>query len=111
MPAQPAPAAPAPQPGLCEAKTERGACELAQRDHRGQCRRSRRRPRPHRSRVFAKRRPSEERMSGAAVAAAFAAGALSFATPCVLPLVPGYLAAIGIGDATTGRRAPAREVL
>ena len=50
-------------------------------------------------------------MSGASVAAAFTAGALSFVTPCVLPLVPGYLAALGIGDATTQRGAPPRDVL
>ena len=30
-------------------------------------------------------------------AAAFAAGLVSFATPCVLPLVPAYLSAIGAG--------------
>ena len=34
-------------------------------------------------------------MSPATLAAAFGAGALSFATPCVLPLVPAYLAAVG----------------
>ena len=34
-------------------------------------------------------------MSPATFAAAFGAGALSFATPCVLPLVPAYLAAVG----------------
>ena len=50
-------------------------------------------------------------MSGASVAAAFTAGALSFVTPCCLPLVPGYLAAIGIGDATSQRGAPPRQVL
>ena len=37
------------------------------------------------------------------IAVAFAAGLLSFVTPCVLPLVPGYLAAVsgtqpGVGD-------------
>jgi cytochrome c-type biogenesis protein len=44
------------------------------------------------------------------VALAFAAGVLSFATPCVLPLVPGYLAALtgsvpGTGGPGAGRRA------
>ncbi len=34
-------------------------------------------------------------MSAATLAAAFGAGVLSFATPCVLPLVPAYLAAVG----------------
>jgi len=34
-------------------------------------------------------------MSPATLAVAFGAGALSFATPCVLPLVPAYLAAVG----------------
>ena len=36
-------------------------------------------------------------MSSATLAAAFGAGVLSFATPCVLPLVPAYLAAVGGG--------------
>ena len=34
-------------------------------------------------------------MSPGTLAAAFGAGVLSFATPCVLPLVPAYLAAVG----------------
>jgi cytochrome c-type biogenesis protein len=34
-------------------------------------------------------------VSPATLAAAFGAGVLSFATPCVLPLVPAYLAAVG----------------
>lgn len=49
----------------------------------------------------------------ATVFAAFAAGLLSFVSPCVLPLVPGYLAAIGgpqIGFPQDQRRATA-EVL
>lgn len=33
---------------------------------------------------------------------AFAAGVVSFLSPCCLPLVPGYLAAIGGGDAQDG---------
>jgi cytochrome c-type biogenesis protein len=36
-------------------------------------------------------------VSSATLAAAFGAGVLSFATPCVLPLVPAYLAAVGGG--------------
>jgi cytochrome c-type biogenesis protein len=44
------------------------------------------------------------------IALAFVAGMLSFATPCVLPLVPGYLAALtgtvpGEGGPGSGRRA------
>jgi cytochrome c-type biogenesis protein len=40
-------------------------------------------------------------------AAAFAAGLVSFATPCVLPLVPAYLSAIGVraGDSRSAMRA------
>jgi cytochrome c-type biogenesis protein len=50
----------------------------------------------------------------ATVFAAFLAGMLSFVSPCVLPLVPGYLSAItgvtgGIAAASTDR--PAREIL
>ena len=52
--------------------------------------------RPHR------RRPGGPRMREAAVA--FSAGLLSFATPCVLPLVPAYLGAIG-ARSTDPRRA------
>src|SRR5918997_891032 len=41
----------------------------------------------------------------AQVALAFAAGLLSFATPCVLPLVPGYLSVVsGTAPGATGRR-------
>lgn len=36
------------------------------------------------------------------VFAAFAAGALSFLSPCVLPLVPGYLSAISAGEEKMG---------
>lgn len=36
-------------------------------------------------------------------AAAFAAGLLSFTTPCVLPLVPAYLASIGASASEPGR--------
>ena len=41
---------------------------------------------------------------------ALAAGALSFASPCVLPLVPGYLGYVG-GVDRTGERARLRVVL
>lgn len=44
--------------------------------------------------------------TNATVFAAFAAGLLSFASPCVLPLVPGYLSAIG---AVSGGYAAAGE--
>ena len=41
----------------------------------------------------------------AKIALAFAAGLLSFVTPCVLPLVPGYLAAVsGAAPGAAGRR-------
>ena len=41
----------------------------------------------------------------AQIALAFAAGLLSFATPCVLPLVPGYLSAVsGAAPGAGGRR-------
>src|SRR5918997_5230191 len=41
----------------------------------------------------------------AQIALAFAAGLLSFATPCVLPLVPGYLSAVsGAAPGQGGRR-------
>lgn len=42
---------------------------------------------------------------------ALAAGALSFASPCVLPLVPGYLGYIGGADRGTGPRPTGRLVL
>jgi cytochrome c-type biogenesis protein len=42
---------------------------------------------------------------GAEVALAFAAGLVSFATPCVLPLVPGYLSAVsGTTPGASGRQ-------
>ena len=45
------------------------------------------------------------------VALAFAAGLLSFATPCVLPLVPGYLSAVsGADPGASGRRVVAASV-
>src|SRR5215218_7972648 len=40
----------------------------------------------------------------AKLALAFAAGLLSFATPCVLPLVPGYLSAVSGREVGTGGR-------
>ena len=51
-------------------------------------------------------------MSYATLAAAFGAGALSFATPCVLPLVPAYLAAVGGAsvDDLRARRGVARTL-
>ena len=44
------------------------------------------------------------------VPVAIAAGALSFASPCVLPLVPGYLGYVG-GVDRAGDRARSRVVL
>ena len=46
-------------------------------------------------------------------AVAFSAGLVSFATPCVLPLVPAYLSAIGVraGDARSALRAGVPFVL
>lgn len=41
---------------------------------------------------------------------ALAAGALSFASPCVLPLVPGYLGYVGGMDRPTGTRRPGRRL-
>ena len=42
-----------------------------------------------------------------AVAVAFGAGVVSFASPCVLPLVPAYLAYLaGVGDTTRGGAGP-----
>lgn len=52
--------------------------------------------------------------TNATMFAAFAAGLLSFASPCVLPLVPGYLSAIGAvsgGYAAVGEPRPASRVL
>ena len=47
----------------------------------------------------------------AKLALAFAAGLLSFATPCVLPLVPGYLSAVsGTSPGASGRRVVAASV-
>src|SRR5215218_7074195 len=47
----------------------------------------------------------------AKLALAFAAGLLSFATPCVLPLVPGYLSAVsGTAPGASGRRVVAASV-
>ena len=47
----------------------------------------------------------------AQVALAFAAGLLSFATPCVLPLVPGYLSAVsGTAPGASGRRVVAASL-
>lgn len=52
--------------------------------------------------------------TNATVFAAFAAGLLSFASPCVLPLVPGYLSAIGGvsgGFAHAGEHRPVSRIL
>lgn len=47
----------------------------------------------------------------AKLALAFVAGLFSFATPCVLPLVPGYLAAVsGTAPGVTGRRVAAASI-
>lgn len=47
----------------------------------------------------------------AKVALSFTAGLLSFATPCVLPLVPGYLSAVsGTAPGATGRRVVAASI-
>jgi len=46
----------------------------------------------------------------ATIFAAFAAGLLSFVSPCVLPLVPGYLSAIG-GVVPGGEKRPASKIL
>jgi cytochrome c-type biogenesis protein len=47
----------------------------------------------------------------AKIALAFAAGLLSFATPCVLPLVPGYLSAVsGAAPGASGRRVVAASI-
>jgi cytochrome c-type biogenesis protein len=47
-----------------------------------------------------------------APALAFAAGVVSFASPCVLPLVPGYLSIVGGGRATEGEgRRPVVPIL
>ena len=47
----------------------------------------------------------------AKLALAFGAGLLSFATPCVLPLVPGYLSAVsGTAPGASGRRVAAASL-
>ncbi len=48
------------------------------------------------------------------VIAAFAVGCVSFISPCVLPLVPGYLSAVSgvsVGELQRGERSPARVLL
>ena len=48
----------------------------------------------------------------ATIFAAFAAGLLSFVSPCVLPLVPGYLSAIsGVSGGFTAEKRPASVIL
>jgi cytochrome c-type biogenesis protein len=49
--------------------------------------------------------------AGVGLLAALAAGLVSFLSPCVLPLVPGYLAAVVGVSAEELERAPARRVL
>jgi cytochrome c-type biogenesis protein len=49
--------------------------------------------------------------SGVGILAALAAGAVSFLSPCVLPLVPGYLSTVTGVAAPDLERAPARRVL
>jgi cytochrome c-type biogenesis protein len=46
-----------------------------------------------------------------ALTLAFAAGFVSFISPCCLPLVPGYLAAIGAADPVGGQRIARRRIL
>ncbi len=49
---------------------------------------------------------------GARLAVSFAAGFVSVVTPCVLPLVPGYLSAVsGVEAAKLGQRGTTRRVL
>jgi cytochrome c-type biogenesis protein len=51
-------------------------------------------------------------MSGGAIAVAFAAGFVSFLAPCVLPLVPGYLATVSSIEADRlGQPGAARRVV
>ncbi|MCU0313295.1 MAG: cytochrome c biogenesis protein CcdA, partial [Solirubrobacteraceae bacterium] len=49
--------------------------------------------------------------AGIGIAAAMFAGAISFLSPCVLPLVPGYLSAVTGLTPNDLDRAPARRVL
>ena len=51
-------------------------------------------------------------MSGGSILFAFVAGLVSIVTPCVLPLVPGYLSAVSAVEATRlGERGVARRVV
>src|SRR4051812_11327057 len=108
MPAQPAQAAPHRSRVAAKSRPTRRANDRAEHG-RGRCRR--RPPRTGAGSQRSRDRRGGGRMSGASLAAAFTAGALSFVTPRCLPLVRGYLAAIGIGDATSARGAPPRDVL
>jgi len=50
--------------------------------------------------------------AGVGVLAAFAAGAVSFLSPCVLPLVPGYLSAVaGVGPTEMGNASVRRVIV
>ena len=47
---------------------------------------------------------------GVRLVVSFAAGFVSVVTPCVLPLVPGYLSAVsGVGPDELGSRGPVRR--
>ncbi|HET6693370.1 MAG TPA: cytochrome c biogenesis protein CcdA, partial [Pedococcus sp.] len=47
-----------------------------------------------------------------AIAVALLAGLVSFASPCVLPLVPGFLGYVtGLGDVALAERAKSRMIL
>jgi cytochrome c-type biogenesis protein len=55
---------------------------------------------------------SSDPASGVGVLAAVAAGAVSFLSPCVLPLVPGYLSAVvGVAPADLGRAGRRRVIV
>src|SRR5919201_601192 len=54
---------------------------------------------------------SNDPASGVGVLAALAAGLVSFLSPCVLPIVPGYLSAITGVSATELERADWKRVL
>lgn len=47
-------------------------------------------------------------VAGISIVAAFAAGTISFLSPCCLPLVPGYLAVVSDTPTSEGRAAPWR---
>src|SRR3546814_9289134 len=53
--------------------------------------------------------PSMPEISGIGLVAAFVAGAISFLSPCVLPLVPGYLSYIAGRSARSEERRVGKE--